>query len=100
MNTSEPTIDGVVKTVNMITAQWQAQKKQGRFGRTRVLFHKLCGTLNSHSALIKLLPEGSEYISVFTGTLHAIIKVLPDVVQSMPFPNRYCEINLYTNTKT
>lgn len=73
---SAPTIEGVVETVQSISAQWRAKKKLGRFGRAKELFHKLCGFLDSHSALIKLLPEGNEYVSIFAGTLNAIIKVL------------------------
>lgn len=76
LTASEPTMDGVVEIVQSISAQWQAKKKLGRFGRAKELFHKLCGFLDSHSALIKLLPEGNEYVSIFAGTLNAIIKVL------------------------
>lgn len=73
---SEPTRESVVGTVESISAQWRAKKRLGRFGRAKDLFHKLCGFLNSHSALIKLLPEGNEYVSIFAGSLNAIIKVL------------------------
>lgn len=71
-----PIIEGVVETVQSISAEWRAKKKLGRFGRAKELFHKLCGFLDSDSALIKLLPEGNEYVSIFAGTLNAIIKVL------------------------
>lgn len=70
-----PTIEGVVSTVASVTAEWQAKRKQGYLGKTQSMFHKLCGTLNSHSSLLKLLPEGNEYFSIFAGSLNAIIKV-------------------------
>lgn len=71
----KPTIEGVVDMVQKMTDSWQLRKKQGRVGKANMLFHKFCGTLKSHSELIKLLPDGNEYVSVFTGTLNAIIKV-------------------------
>lgn len=37
-------------------------------------FHRFCGSLGSHSSLIKILPEGNQYVSIFTGTLNAVIK--------------------------
>lgn len=71
----EPTIQGVAAMVNTVTVKWQDKRKQGRIGKTKTLFHKFCGTLDSHSSLIKLLPDGNEYVSVFIGALNAIIKV-------------------------
>lgn len=83
---TEPTIEGVVQTVQSISAQWRAKKKLGHFGRATELFHKLCGFLDSHTALIKLLPEGNEYVSIFAGTLNAIIKVMSQLL--LPFWER------------
>ncbi|KUI67665.1 hypothetical protein VM1G_03036 [Cytospora mali] len=74
LNSIEPTIQGVVAMVNSVNAQWQGKRKQGHSGKAKTLFHRFCGTLDSHSSLIKLLPDGNEYVSVFTGTLNAIIK--------------------------
>lgn len=71
----EPTIEGVVSLVTAMTAEWQSKRKQGYLGKTQSMFHKFCGTLDSHSSLLKLLPEGNEYVSIFAGSLNAIIKV-------------------------
>jgi hypothetical protein len=75
LQNSEPTLEGVVDMVNKMMQAWQAKREKSRGGRAMAGFHRFCGSLNSHSNLIKLLPEGNEYVSVFTGTLNAIIKV-------------------------
>ncbi|ROW17317.1 hypothetical protein VPNG_01369 [Cytospora leucostoma] len=74
LHTSDPTVQGVVAMVDAVTMAWQDKRKRGHGGKAKTLFHKFCGTLESHSSLIKLLPDGNEYVSVFTGTLNAIIK--------------------------
>ncbi|KUI53386.1 hypothetical protein VP1G_00696 [Cytospora mali] len=74
LNSIEPTIQGVVAMVNAVNVQWQGKRKQGYSGKAKSFFHRFCGTLDSHSSLIKLLPDGNEYVSLFTGTLNAIIK--------------------------
>lgn len=60
--------------VKEIDTASQGKKKKG-IGRAVGYFHKFCRTLGAHSSLLKVLPEGSEYVSIFTGTLNAVIKV-------------------------
>ncbi|EXU98462.1 hypothetical protein X797_008409 [Metarhizium robertsii] len=74
LTTSEPTIDSVLDMVERMNKAWQEKRKQGAGGKAMAFFHKFCGTLDSHSSLLKLLPEGNEYVSIFTGTLNAVIK--------------------------
>lgn len=69
----EPSIDGVVDMVSDMTQSWR--KKSSRWQKIAGLFIKFGRTLNSHKALLEVLPQGSEYVSIFTGTLGAIIKV-------------------------
>lgn len=71
----EPTISGVVSMVTAVTSEWQTKRQEGRVGRAKKLFHRFCGTLDSHSSLMKILPEGNEYVAIFAGTLNVIIKV-------------------------
>lgn len=66
---------GVTNMVTEVTSEWQAKRQEGRLGKAKRLFHQFCGTLDSHSSLLKLLPEGNEYVAIFAGTLNAIIKV-------------------------
>lgn len=72
---SEPTIEGVVDLVQEMMTNWASKREKGRRGKALKLFHAFCSKLDSHSSLMRLLPEGNEYVSVFTGALGAIIKV-------------------------
>jgi hypothetical protein len=73
---SEPTMEGVVDTVTKITNAWRARRGKGGWrAKVGMLFVRFGRTLNSHSLLLKVLPEGNEYVSVFAGSLNAIIKV-------------------------
>ncbi len=75
LQNTEPTVECVTNLVNEKIRAWQSKREMGRRGKAMSFFHRFCGTLDSHSSLLKLLPEGSHYASIFTGTLHAIIKV-------------------------
>lgn len=61
--------------VTEVTLEWRKKRQAGHLGKAKILFHSFCGTLDSHSSLLKLLPEGNEYVAIFAGTLNAIIKV-------------------------
>ncbi|KAH0598309.1 hypothetical protein MHUMG1_03606 [Metarhizium humberi] len=74
LSTSEPTVDSVLDMVERMNKTWQEKRKQGAGRKVMAFFHRFCGTLDSHSSLLKLLPEGNEYVSIFTGTLNAVIK--------------------------
>lgn len=75
LDTFEPTIESVFDLIHVANDAIQKKKKSSSAGKITAHFHKFCGTLESHSLLLKVLPEGSEYVSVFTGTLNAVIKV-------------------------
>ncbi|KAI1276256.1 hypothetical protein F5Y07DRAFT_366932 [Xylaria sp. FL0933] len=71
---SEPTMEGVIDLVRELTAATQAKKESSRSGKAMRYFHKFCDTLNEHKSMLKIIPEGSEYVSVFAGTLNVIIQ--------------------------
>ncbi|KAH7134107.1 hypothetical protein EDB81DRAFT_726007 [Dactylonectria macrodidyma] len=70
----DPTIDGVVDLVRESNAKWQTKRRKGGGGKFMSTFHSFCNTLDSHSALLKVLPEGNQYVSLFTGSLNAVIQ--------------------------
>jgi hypothetical protein len=70
----EPTIEGVVDLITAISSSWQTKRTSGRRGAVMKSLHQFCGSIHSHSSLIQLLPAGSEYTSVFIGTLNTVIK--------------------------
>lgn len=73
----EPTIEGVIKVTQQAFARWEEKKKEGFTGMTKALFHRFCDGINSHKSMLKVLPEGNEYVSLFTGVLAVIINVSP-----------------------
>lgn len=75
LSCDEPTAQGIVKMVEGMRRAWAAKRSKGFMGKALEQFHRFCHTLDSHSTLITLLPQGNEYVSLFTGSLNAIIKV-------------------------
>ncbi|KAK2051879.1 hypothetical protein LY76DRAFT_556540 [Colletotrichum caudatum] len=73
LSMSQPTMKGVVDTVQAIQKTWELRRQNGRLNKAKRLFHKFCDTLNSHTLMMTVLPSGSEYVSVFTGALNVII---------------------------
>ncbi|KAK0753084.1 hypothetical protein B0T18DRAFT_483923 [Schizothecium vesticola] len=74
LDTFEPTIESVFDLVNVASDAIQKKKKSTAAGKITAHFHKFCNMLESHSLLLKVLPDGNEYVSVLTGTLNAVIK--------------------------
>lgn len=72
---SDPTMEGVIDLVREITATSRAKNESSRRGKAMKYFHKFCGTIDAHKSILKIIPEGSEYVSVFAGTLNVIIRV-------------------------
>jgi hypothetical protein len=71
----EPTMDGVTAAIDQAMAVWNKKRQKGWRGRAASNFHKFCGTLNSHSNILAVLPQQSEYTSIFAGSLSTIIQV-------------------------
>ena len=85
----DPSVESVLGMVEEIASAWQDKRRKNVGGKTITFFHKFCDSLNAHSSLLKVLPEGSEYVSIFTGTLNAVIKVGPknDFIRVSAIPN-------------
>ncbi|KAI0514732.1 hypothetical protein F5B22DRAFT_610538 [Xylaria bambusicola] len=71
---SEPTMEGVIDLVREISTTSRAKNQNSRRGKAMKYFHKFCETLDAHKSILKIIPEGSEYVSVFAGTLNVIIQ--------------------------
>ncbi|KAI1502349.1 hypothetical protein F5X99DRAFT_379172 [Biscogniauxia marginata] len=71
---SEPTMEGVVELVQEIATATEDKRGNSRRGKVMKYFHKFCGTVDSHKSMLELIPQGSEYVSIFAGTLNVIIK--------------------------
>jgi hypothetical protein len=44
-------------------------------GKTRQYFDKFCSNLSSHSAILEVLPNQSQYLSIFCGVVKTLLKV-------------------------
>jgi len=44
-------------------------------GKTRQYFDKICSNLSSHSAILEVLPNQSQYLSIFCGVVKTLLKV-------------------------
>ncbi|KAI7772941.1 hypothetical protein LA080_012971 [Diaporthe eres] len=93
-----PTVEGVVDQVTKIHLKSEEKRKSGFAGKTKMLFHKFCGTINSHKSLLGILPEGNDYISIFTGVLHVVIqasdnnqKLAKGIAESLSTIGECCE---------
>lgn len=71
----DPSIESVISMVEDVKEIWEAKRRRGVGGKIKTQFHRLSGCLQSHSNMLAVLPESSEYVSIFTGTLNTIIKV-------------------------
>ncbi|KAI1644423.1 uncharacterized protein F4817DRAFT_346889 [Daldinia loculata] len=71
---SEPTIEDVVSLVKEVATISQSKRDNSRRGKAIKLFHNFCSTIESHKSMLKLIPEGNEYVSIFAGTLNVIIQ--------------------------
>lgn len=69
------TVADVINLVEDVERVWRHKKRKGFSGQAKTCFRKICNTLGSHSTLLELLPSGSQYASVFCGTLQTLIKV-------------------------
>lgn len=72
---SEPTMQGVIDLVSEIAAASRSKVENSRRGKAMRYFHRFCETIDSHKSMLHIIPEGSEYFSVFAGTLAVIIQV-------------------------
>lgn len=76
----------VIKIIQKVEDDWQRKKKKGFMGLTKIRFRKVCTTLASHSTLLEVLPSGSQYASVFCGTLQTLIKVRAVLIPVFELP--------------
>lgn len=71
----KPSVEGLVTMVTVVAKEWQTQRIATRTGKFIKHFTGFCETLEAHSSLLEILPNGSEYVSLFTGSLKTIIHV-------------------------
>lgn len=70
-----PDFKDVFDLMNNISTEFEDKRKRGPTGLINRYFRESCEQLKAHDTLLSILPEGSEYVSLFTGVLKSIIKV-------------------------
>jgi hypothetical protein len=71
----EPTLEGMTKIVKDGLSSWDRKRREGLGGKIMSKFHSFCRAVDSHKTLLDVLPQSSEYVSVFYGSLTAILSV-------------------------
>lgn len=67
------TITALKEVVTQAGREWE-NKDRFAGGKAQKYFHKFCATLNAHSNLLEMLPNQSEYCSIFCGSIKALIQ--------------------------
>ena len=70
-----PSVEGLVEMVDTSARVWQEKRTNSKTGKFMKYFNGFCRTLDAHSTMLQILPDGNEYVSLFTGTLKTIISV-------------------------
>lgn len=61
--------------VDSIARNWKERRDKTKTGKFMNHFTGFCSTLDAHSNMLEVLPNGNQYVSLFTGSLKSIIKV-------------------------
>jgi hypothetical protein len=71
----DQTPNGLVKMVETVATAWHTKRTKSKFGKFMKVFHRVCGTVDTHRTVLTMLPQGNEYVSLFSGALMSIITV-------------------------
>lgn len=70
-----PTSGDVIQLMTSIQQRWERERNNGKRGLICHFFRKCCLSIKSHETMLKVLPEGNEYCSLFTGVLRSVVYV-------------------------
>lgn len=65
--------DVIVLVEKQIT-EWEQEQNASRLGKAKSRLRKFCNTINDHKMALSMLPQGNEYVSLFTGALATILQ--------------------------
>ncbi len=69
-----PTLDNLLRAVQRAEADWEEKKKAG-FGKAKGRFRDFLETMDDHSYLFSVIPDGDKYTSLITGIVTSVVKV-------------------------
>ena len=69
-----PTLDHLLRAVQRAEADWEQKKKTG-LGKAKGRFRDFLETMDDHSYLFSVIPDGDKYTSLITGIVTSVVKV-------------------------
>jgi len=67
--------EDVTAVVDKVRDRLERKQDRGKFRRATKHLRTFCGTIQSHSTALKMLPSSNQYVSVFYGALATVIQV-------------------------
>jgi hypothetical protein len=64
----------VIGLVEKQIAEWEQEQNASSLGRARSRLRKFCNTIHDHKVALEMLPQGNEYVSLFTGAIATILQ--------------------------
>ncbi|KAH7409920.1 hypothetical protein DE146DRAFT_643332 [Phaeosphaeria sp. MPI-PUGE-AT-0046c] len=61
-------------TIRRLKEQNDVKSGKGFLGKTKKKFHGICGTINDHLTILKILPQGEYYTAPICGAVELIVK--------------------------
>ena len=69
------TFQDVVDTMRLVQGRIEQKRSKGRMGALRSRWTRCCLSIKAHETMFSILPEGSEYTSLFVGVLRSVVYV-------------------------
>jgi hypothetical protein len=75
-----PPFDDVKQAMASVASKWETDRKKGKTGKICSFYTRCCLSIKSHETMLKILPEGDKYFSLFSGVLKSVVFVRPATV--------------------
>ena len=70
-----PTLNDVKQLMLDVESSWDQKRKSGVTGRIGIQYRRACVFIKDHETMLKIIPEGNEYVSLFSGVLRSVVTV-------------------------
>ncbi|KAF4536168.1 Phytanoyl-dioxygenase family protein [Lasiodiplodia theobromae] len=77
----------VKATIERVQASWEQKRDNSKFRRGAEYLRSICNTIDSHSAVLEMLPSSNDYASVLCGGLTTVVKAsanYTNIVETLP----------------
>ncbi|KAH6618458.1 hypothetical protein C7974DRAFT_440674 [Boeremia exigua] len=73
-STSWASLASLHATIRRLKEQNEIKSGKRFLGKTKKRFHEICGTVNDHLTILKILPQGEYYTAPICGAVELIVK--------------------------